>query len=105
MNYHNVSVRLTETDYKQLLEIHDKYNRMSYGKVSLADVLRLGVKELHIKEFMQVEETETNSNIEQVIEPILEEPEQPLEQPEIESNTKTPEQPKQATRGRKTGTK
>jgi hypothetical protein len=48
--YHNVSVRLSETEYKQLTELHDKFNRMSYGKVSLADVLRLAVKELYIAE-------------------------------------------------------
>jgi hypothetical protein len=48
--YHNVSVRLSEQDYKQLLFLHDKYNRMSYGKVSLADVLRIAVKELYILE-------------------------------------------------------
>jgi Ran GTPase-activating protein (RanGAP) involved in mRNA processing and transport len=48
--YHNVSVRLNDQDYKQLLFLHDKYNRMSYGKVSLADVLRIAVKELHVVE-------------------------------------------------------
>jgi hypothetical protein len=48
--YHNVSVRLNDSDYKQLLFLHDKYNRMSYGKVSLADVLRISVTELFLKE-------------------------------------------------------
>jgi hypothetical protein len=48
--YHNVSVRLNDKDYNQLLFLHDKYNRMSYGKVSLADVLRISVTELFLKE-------------------------------------------------------
>lgn len=44
---YNVSVRFNEHDYKQLLFLHDKFNRMSYGKVSLADVLRIATKELY----------------------------------------------------------
>ncbi|MCY8256472.1 hypothetical protein [Bacillus licheniformis] len=48
--YHNVSVRLNTDEYKQLQFIHDKYNRMSYGKVSLADCLRIAVKELYLTE-------------------------------------------------------
>lgn len=54
-DYHNVSVRLNSTDYKQLEYIHSKYNRMSYGKVSLADVLRIAVKDLYVIE--QAKET------------------------------------------------
>lgn len=47
---HNVSVRLNESDYKLLLYLHEKFNRMSYGKVSLADVLRIAVKQLYMSE-------------------------------------------------------
>ena len=44
---HNVSVRFSEEDYKQLMFLQDKFSRMSYGKVSLADVLRIATKELY----------------------------------------------------------
>ncbi|PAW43711.1 hypothetical protein CKQ69_30900 [Bacillus toyonensis] len=44
---HNISVRFNDEDYKQLLFLQDKFARMSYGKVSLADVLRIATKELY----------------------------------------------------------
>ena len=44
---HNISVRFSDEDYKQLLFLQDKFARMSYGKVSLADVLRIATKELY----------------------------------------------------------
>lgn len=49
-NYHNVSVRLTDDEYNKLLFLLEKFNRMSYGKVSLADVLRTAIKDLHLQE-------------------------------------------------------
>jgi Arc/MetJ-type ribon-helix-helix transcriptional regulator len=48
--YRNVSVRLDENDYKKLEYLMNKYGRMSMGKVSFADVLRIAVKELHASE-------------------------------------------------------
>lgn len=86
--HHNVSVRLNETDYKQLLFLHDKFNRMSYGKVSLADVLRIAVKELYLIESKEEDTPVTkqdNSGLEQ---------NDQNEAPE-ETEQKTPVTPKQ----------
>jgi hypothetical protein len=48
--YHNVSVRLKDSEYKKLIFLHDKFSRMSYGKVTLADVLRISVNETWLRE-------------------------------------------------------
>jgi type IV secretory pathway VirB10-like protein len=60
--YHNVSVRLSETDYKKLKYIHEKHNRMSYGKVGLADVLRTALSELFITEYTDANRKVTDVN-------------------------------------------
>jgi len=60
MAYHNVTVRLDENDYKQLLFIQEKYNRLSYGKVSLADVLRISVTETFLLETTNINKPVTN---------------------------------------------
>lgn len=44
---YNISVRFDKQGYEQLNFLHEKFNRMSYGKVSLADVLRIATKELY----------------------------------------------------------
>lgn len=51
--YHNVSVRLTNEEYKKLSYLHEVYNSVSVGKVSLADVLRKAVNELHASESLE----------------------------------------------------
>lgn len=74
-DYHNVSVRLNSEEYKQLEYIHNKYNRMSYGKVSLADVLRIAVKDLYLIEQEKdtpKEETQTPVTNESVLEQLEE---------------------------------
>jgi hypothetical protein len=48
--YHNVSVRLKDQDYQKLLFLHQKFDSMSYGKVTLADVLRISVNETWLRE-------------------------------------------------------
>lgn len=57
--YHNVSVRLSDTDYKKLKFLHNKFNGLSYGKVTLADVLRISVNSLYETEL----EAENNKDI------------------------------------------
>ncbi|MGF9741601.1 hypothetical protein ABEX38_29985 [Priestia megaterium] len=47
---YNVSVRLDDKDYKELLFLHDKFNKESRGKVSLADVLRISINETYDRE-------------------------------------------------------
>ncbi|MDA2738396.1 hypothetical protein PDQ75_24905 [Bacillus cereus group sp. Bc015] len=61
--YHNVSVRLNENDYKQLQFLHDKFNRMSYGNVSMADVLRIAIKELYNTESKDMEKPVTHEKV------------------------------------------
>jgi hypothetical protein len=48
--YHNVSVRLKDSDYKKLLFLHNKFSSMSYGKVTYADVLRISLTETFLRE-------------------------------------------------------
>ena len=48
--YHNVSVRLKDQDYQKLIFLHQKFDSMSYGKVTLADVLRISVNETWLRE-------------------------------------------------------
>lgn len=48
--YHNVSVRLKDSDYKKLLFLHNKFSSMSYGKVTYADVLRISLTETWLRE-------------------------------------------------------
>jgi hypothetical protein len=71
--YHNVSVRLDESDYKKLLFLHDKFNRTSYGKVSLADVLREAVSQLHLKESVNPTQPVTEVKEQEVKEEVQEE--------------------------------
>lgn len=59
---HNVSVRLDESDYKKLKFLHDKYNKMSYGKVSLADVLRTAINIVYEQEMTINKPVEMDSN-------------------------------------------
>lgn len=47
---HNVSVRLNDSEMKQLKYLQDKYVKRSVGRVSFADVLREAIKELYIVE-------------------------------------------------------
>jgi hypothetical protein len=48
--YHNVSVRLKDSDYQKLLFLHNKFSSMSYGKVTYADVLRIALTETFLRE-------------------------------------------------------
>lgn len=57
-NYHNVSVRFNDDDMKKVQELQDKYSRFSYGRVTLADVIRNAVTDTHLREFAELEEVE-----------------------------------------------
>lgn len=56
--YTNVSVRLSEDSYNQLLYLKEKYNRISYGKVSNADVIRTVIERVYQLEKQDNEEKE-----------------------------------------------
>ena len=49
-NHHNVWARLNDSDYNQLVHLRNKFNRVSYSKVSFADVLRTAINELYLSE-------------------------------------------------------
>ncbi|MFX5502494.1 hypothetical protein ACM5ME_21230 [Bacillus subtilis] len=45
--YRNVSVRLSNDDFEQLQYLREKYDNISYGKVSNADVIRTVIKRVY----------------------------------------------------------
>ncbi|MGD2330700.1 hypothetical protein [Bacillus amyloliquefaciens] len=45
--YRNVSVRLSNDDFEQLQYLREKYDNISYGKVSNADVIRTAIKRVY----------------------------------------------------------
>ena len=49
-NHHNVWARLNDADYQKLVWLRDKYNDLSYSKVSFADVLRTAINQLYLNE-------------------------------------------------------
>lgn len=49
-NHRNISVRLTSSENKEIEYLHSKFNSTGYGKVSLADILRIAVNELYLIE-------------------------------------------------------
>ncbi|MDZ4632284.1 hypothetical protein ORN01_25340 [Bacillus cereus] len=55
---HNVSVRLSDSEFKQLQYLQAKYVKRSVGRVSYADVLRESIKELYIVETQRDKEEE-----------------------------------------------
>lgn len=55
---HNVSVRLNDSEFKQLQYLQQKYVKRSVGRVSYADVLRESIKELYIVETQRDKEEE-----------------------------------------------
>ncbi|MDA1509599.1 hypothetical protein PDJ86_22340 [Bacillus cereus group sp. TH36-2LC] len=55
---HNVSVRLNDSEFKQLQYLQAKYVKRSVGRVSYADVLRESIKELYIVETQRDKEEE-----------------------------------------------
>jgi hypothetical protein len=74
--YHNVSVRLKDEDYQKLLFLHRKFGSMSYGKVTLADVLRISVNETWLRESTEPNKPVSNVGYQQQTFNITEEPRQ-----------------------------
>lgn len=54
---HNVSVRLSDSEFKQLQYLQAKYIKRSVGRVSYADVLRESIKELYLVEIERDKQT------------------------------------------------
>jgi len=74
--YHNVSVRLKDEDYQKLLFLHRKFGSMSYGKVTLADVLRISVNETWLRESTEPNKPVSNVGYQQQTFNVTEEPRQ-----------------------------
>lgn len=64
--YHNVSVRLSDTDYKKLMFLHNKYNGLSLGKVTLADILRESVNTFYEQELHAENNKDVPKSIEEM---------------------------------------
>jgi len=92
--YHNVSVRLKDEDYQKLLFLHRKFGSMSYGKVTLADVLRISVNETWLRESTEPNKPVSNVGYQQQTFNVTEEPRQitPIPNPNT-SNTVREEVP------------
>ncbi|MHC5291056.1 hypothetical protein CHCC14819_0489 [Bacillus licheniformis] len=45
-----VSVQLSEEEYQELMYVKDRYNSNLFAKVTIADILRLGLKQMYYKE-------------------------------------------------------
>ena len=72
--YHNVSVRLKDEDYQKLLFLHRKFGSMSYGKVTLADVLRISVNETWLRESTEPNKPVSNVGYQQQTVTMTEQP-------------------------------
>ena len=89
--YHNVSVRLKDEDYQKLLFLHRKFGSMSYGKVTLADVLRISVNETWLRESTEPNKPVSNVGYQQQTFNVTEEPRQitPIPNANIDHTVKT----------------
>lgn len=68
--YHNVSVRLTSDEYKDLQFLSDRFNQgLRIGKVTQAEIIRHALNELKIQELnlMQKEEDETAAKVKELL--------------------------------------
>lgn len=69
---HNVSVRLSDSEFKQLQYLQAKYIKRSVGRVSYADVLRESIKELYLVEIERDKEVQQATDKEKAVTIVLE---------------------------------
>lgn len=98
--YHNVSVRLTSQEYKDLMFLHDRFNKgLRIGKVTTAEIIREALKDMHLAELklMDKEEKDKTVNMEKLIEEkalelLKQQQKKAPEKVEVKEETKAPEQ-------------